>query len=240
MNSTLKKFSLKNILALLLVVLFSNMTVFAETVSAKMAASMAAPIQLDPVPISSVISYYTKKQATQKLTEDEANILKLSTLAQDVFEAKNFNVSPGLKTEQQKVEAVKLVHVGAIIINTIEQKQNWNESLSASNVQKLKESTEVLNRTISSSSYSWAWIQNQIGNKDEAKKILTASFDEAYTNVMKMTATYNRHASPLVQAERLSAALKPMSTDNENKSRESKIKEMRTHVSNIPDMQIMT
>lgn len=247
MNYTQKKLNLKTLFALLLVVLFAGASVFAKmAASAEMAAGRAGMAMADmaaPEPkivsrVSETISFYTDKQRKQKLSENEADILKLSVLAQDVFEIKDFMIPAYLKAEKEK--AITTVYVASVIQQAIEKKSDWDESLSAASFERVKENSELLKKSLNESSYSWAWINYQIGQKDIAKKILQSKFVGSYDNVMKLRHVYNHHASPMVEAERLFKALKPMSNDDENKTREDQMKKMRTHVSTLPDMQIMT
>lgn len=235
MNYTQNKLNLKTFLPLFLVVLFAS-----ETIFAKMAAdmSLAPPMQQQAFPVSDVISFYTKKQSTEKLNENEANVLKLSLLAQDVFEIKDFKIPAHLKTDKEK--AVTLNHVANMIQQVIEKKANWDEPLSNSSLEKIKESSDLLKKTLNESSYSWAWISYQMGQKHEAKKILVEKFQTTYAHVMKLKHVFNHRSSPMEEGERLAKALKTMSTDDENQTREDQLKKMRTHISTLPDVQIMT
>ncbi len=235
MNYTQNKLNLKTFLPLLLVVLFAS-----ETIFAKMAADMALapPMQQQAFAVSEVISFYTKKQNTEKLSENETNILKLSLLAQDVFEVKDFKIPAYLKAEKEK--AITLNHVTTVIQQAIEKKSNWDEPLSNSNLEKIKDNRDLLKNTLHESSYSWAWISYQMGQKQEAKKILAEKFETAYAHVMKLKHVFSHHTSPMAEGERLAKALAPLSTDDENKTREDQLKKMRTHISTLPDVQIMT
>lgn len=235
MNYTQNNLNFKTFLALLLVVLFTS-----ETIFAKMAADMflAPPMQQQAFQVSEVISFYTKKQNTEKLSDNEANILKLSLLAQDVFEVKDFKIPAHLKTDKEK--AITLNHVTTVIQQAIEKKSNWDEPLSNSNLEKIKDSSELLKKILNESSYSWAWISYQMGQKQEAKKILIEKFETTYAQVMKLKHVLSHRSSPMAEGERLAKTLKPMSTDDENNAREDHLKKMRTHISTLPDVQIMT
>lgn len=239
MNSTQIKLNLKTFLPLLLVVLFISETIFSDQAFSKMASMAPAP-PLKPFPAVNVINYYNKKQKTQKLTQTEADILKLTLLAQDVFEIKDFNLAQHLTTEKEKVESLTLINISMYIQQGIQNRPNWHAPLSSANLEKLKDSSELIKKTLTETSSSWAWVCFQIGQQAEAKKILTAKFENSYTAVMKMTAVYNHGTSPLKDSEDLAKHLKPMSTDDEIKSRDEQIKKMRTHISALPDMQIMT
>ena len=236
MNSTQLRSPLKKFLTLTLVLLGFSELIFAEA-SAKMAFAPTPPMQT--IAVSEVISYYSQRQQTQKLNPDEYNIRRLSELALDVFDVKFFSVPKHLTANKDKAEAVKLVNVAAQIIQAVEKKEDWSQ-ISQANSDKLNANLELLNRVLSSSDYTWAWIQHQLGKKQEAKEILASKFETTFTNVMKLKQTYNHQASPLSESERLAKALKPLSTDAENKAREEQLKKMRTHVSTLPDVMIMT
>jgi hypothetical protein len=236
MNYTHIKLNLKNLLAVLLVVLFTGETLFAESV----AADMAYYPPQQAVSVSETITFFTQKQNAKRLGPGEADILKLSKLAQDVFAIKDFYVSADLKKQEARFMAVSTHSIIGHIQEKIENTLKWDEQLSNANIEKIKENFELLKRNLDNTSFSWAWIQNQVGQKAEAKKILVTKFENSYTQVMKMKETYNHDVSPLRESERISDVLKSLSTAAENKTREEQLKKMRTHVSTLPDMQIMT
>lgn len=240
MNSTQIRSTFKTFLALLLVVLFTNQFVFAKRASSEAMASLASPQPQIAYLVSDAVSFYTKKQQKQKLSENEINILKLSLLAQDVFEIKDFLVYAHLSTEKEKIESITPTYIARAIQQTIEKKPDWESPLSNSNIEKLKENSELLKKNLNEASLSWAWINYQIGQKQEAKNILTSKFETSYAYVMKLQETYNHDRSPLHESERISKILKLMSTEDENKTREDQLKKMRTHVSGLRDVQIMT
>lgn len=236
MNSTQIKLVLKYFLAFLFVGIFRN-----EVVFAKMAAADFAPMQPEQAsPVSETVRFYTKKQRTKKLNLTEADILKLSLLAQEVFEINSFFVPENLSTEKTRVEAITSNYIAGLIQKSIEKKSDWDEPLSKANLEKLKQNSELLKKTLSDSSYAWAWINYQTGLKKEAKTILVAKFEAVYNHVMQIQAVYSHESSPLSESERIFKILKPMSDEDENKSREDQLKKMRTHISGLPDIQIMT
>lgn len=239
MNYTQNKLNLKTLFSFLLVVLFTNVTVLAKRASADMMAREAmAPMPTYASPVSETIAFYIKKQRTQKLNENEVNILKLSELAQDVFDIKNFMIAEHLKNEKEK--AITTAYIANAIQQAIEKKSSWDDALSGSKLELVKANSDLLKTSLNESSYSWAWISYQTGQKEEAKKILASKFETAYETVMKLQHVYSHRSSPMEEAERLAKPLKFLSTDDENKTREAKLKKMRTHVSTLPDMQIMT
>ena len=193
MNYTHIKLNLKNLLTVLLVVLFAGETLFAESVAADMA-------------------YSPPQQA----------------------------VSADLKKQEEKFTAVRTHSIIGHIQEKIENTLKWDEQLSNINIEKIKDNFELLKSNLDNTYFSWAWIQNQVGQKEEAKKILVTKFENSYTQVMKLKETYNHDVSPLRESERISDILKSLSTAAENKTREQQLKKMRTHVSTLPDMQIMT
>jgi hypothetical protein len=230
---------LKSFLALLLIVNFTTDTVFAK-MAAGAQASMAPPMPRESFAASKAVEFYTKKQRTEKLNSEETHILKLSLLAQDVFSIKDFSIPAHLSTESAKIKAINSMYIISLIRQNIDAKSNWDEPLSKENLEKIKANIEFFKNSANETSASSAWISYQMGDKQEAKKILATNFENSYTHVIQLKGTYGHRSSPLNEAERVSKLLVPMSTNDENKSREDKLKKMRTHISTLPDMQIMT
>lgn len=231
MNSTPIKLNLKTFLALPLVVILTSGASFAK---------MAARAPQKAVPITETIHFYTKKKSTTQLSPNEANILKLSLLAQDAFGIKEFSIPVALSTEKERVEAVTDRSIVNLIEQVVQQKSNWDEPISKSNLEKLKQNSELIKNTFNESSYAWAWVSYQNGLKKEAKNILAVKFEKNYTEVMQLKEIYAHQSSPLSEGENLIKVLNPMSTETEKKSREEQLKKMRTHISGLPDLQIMT
>lgn len=222
--------------------LTSVLTILLTSVSSQADEAMQdimAPEPVQSVSVSKPINYFTKRLQTKKTSPGDAEALKLSKVAQDVFEIKEFTVPANLKTEKEKMAAVTPEYVTEQIKYSIE-KKSWDEPVSSAKIEKIKADSSLLKKYLGETSYSASWINYQIGQKDEAKKNLSAMFEASYTEVMNLKETHNSYVSPLVESERIIRILKPLSTEKENKAREEQMKKMKTHVSTLPDISIMT
>ncbi len=201
-------------------------------------AKMAAPMS---VSASDTVSFYKSQQKTKKLSSEDSKKLNLALFARDFFDISEFFISGYGTTTEEKIKAVSLNSIARSIEMAIQQKSSWDNQKTASDLSKMKQAGELVKKALGKDSYVVAWFSYQNGDKGEAKSILSRAFDNSYNEVMKLKElTGFRNENPLQQAELTSKALIPMATDPENKSRELQMKKMRTHLSGLPNMQIMT
>ena len=136
---------------------------------------------------------------------------------------------------------MNLISIARSIEVAIQQKSTWDGQKAAGDPSKMKQAGELVKKALGKDSYAGAWFSYQNGDKAEAKSILSCAFDHSYSEIMKLKElTGFKSENPLQLAEATSKALIPMSTELENKSREAQMKKMRTHLSGLPNMQMMT
>lgn len=213
-----------------------------NTAFTKMAAdaSFGAPLPKTPVSVSEIVQHYTKKQQQKKLNESEITLLNLSVLAKDAFDVKNIFITRSPSQDKDKFEFITAGHLVSAIKEMVNSKTNWDDKLSDEKTEIFKKNIDFIKNNLGGSDASWAWVQYQMGSKAEAKSILSKIFSTSYETIMNMKHVYNHNNSPLQNSETWNNILKPMSTDSENKERDEQIKKMRTHISTLPDMMIMT
>lgn len=222
---------------------FIIMALFTTFCSADMAvmAKMAAPLSVTAI---ETIHYFKTLQKTRKLTADERDLLNLTEVARDVFGVSDiYLLSYGRDkngTAETKVNAVGAADVIRGIQSAVEGKTIWNQGLSKVDLGKVKLLENQIKNVSGENSYTWAWWVYQKGEKDLSKSILTKSFDQSYKETMALTRLVGKNSNYLQKAEAASKALIPMSSQNENKQNEQKLQKMRLHISDIPDLQIMT
>lgn len=209
--------------------------------NADMNVNMAEAKMAAPVMVSSkvTITYFEKQQKKRKLTPEESEIFGLTQIAQQVFEIKDFVTHGVASSDDDKAQNVSLSTVARAIQSAIELR-DWNQVLPKSDLDKVLKQRDLLKKVLGENSLTSAWLAYQSGDKDEAKKILNNGFTKSYEETMKLQHVYGHGAGPMYDGESFSKALTPFSTDSENKSRAEKLQKMRTHLSNLPDMQIMT
>lgn len=230
----MNKYNVQYFLFAFFIFLFGGAPVFSDMIAAKMAAPQ-------PTSVVDVVSFYKTEQAKRKLTSNEVEILNMALFAQEIFGIKEFNSYGYLPTAAEKAAAVKISAIVNSIQDAIQKRQSWDQNISARHKEKIKQKAGLLKKNLGEHSYSWAWIVYQNGDKKEAKMILDRSFEKSYAETMKLTEISGfQNTNPMYMADLLSKALAPMSTADENKSRDDKMLKMRLHVSGLPSMQMMT
>lgn len=200
-------------------------------------AKMQAP---QSISAKETIAFYKVKKKSDKLTPEEADTLKLAQLAQDVFGITEFYITGFPSSKEEQAKAVNLIAISNSIQNALQQKPSWDQKLSASDLEKVKQTSDLIKQALGEDSYAWAWVNYKKGDKAMAKKILNRGFDRAHAEVLKISELGFRNSNPLQSSEAISKALTPLSSKEENKSREEKMQKMRLHISSLPDMQMMT
>jgi hypothetical protein len=220
------------IIAPFLMAFFANADMSMNMAEAKMAAQVM-------VSSTATVGYYDKLQKQRKLTAEETEIFSLAQVAQQVFAVKDFTTYGGGQSDDDKIKNVNLSTVAQSIQAAIELR-DWNQALSNPDLEKAKKQRDVIKKALGENSLALAWLTYQAGDKAEAKNILNRGFTKSYEETMKLQHVYGHGSGPMYSGESYSKALTPLSTEQENKSRAEKLQKMRTHLSNLPDMQIMT
>ena len=200
-----------------------------------LAEKMAAPTM---VTATDTINYYNTIQKKRKLSSDETNVIKIVQIANDIFKIDDFVVD-GYYQESDKEKHLNPRAVARAIERSIKQIKNWDEPVATTDLIKIKSVEELIKTSLGADSYAVAWLTYKNGNIPEAKTVLNRGFDQALTNALKMDYIgFSDDGNPVQEAEFFSQALKPMSTEVENKSRAEKLRKAQVRASNLP--QIMT
>jgi hypothetical protein len=220
---------------------FSTLFLFILTTVLPIRPSFAKMQATQMIPAKEVTRHYKSEMTKGKLTADEVEIMKLATVAEEVFEVKDFSVSGYHSTKGEKVKSVRVFDIANSIQQAVQKKVNWNDALPKENLNTLKKEAALLKKALGENSLGWTWYLYQVGNKAKAQKILSSEFERVYLLAMKLTEISGfEGSSPSWEAESLYKALIPLSSENENKLREEKVQKMRLHISHLPNMQMMT
>lgn len=219
-------------LVLLFLVVSGN--AYADMIESKSRAKMAfaPPPQTYPISLTDVQLYYQGIKKTRPLNSEEAKIDHLTSVAATLKVTSITSMS-------QEVAHTNSTYISNAILTKIKEHPKWDMSLSASEVQSITPHLELLKTTLGEKSYGWAWFLKQTGKTAEAKQILTTLFDERCASVMKMTGTYNQQ-SPMHPVTEVEQALIPLLNEAEKSKVQNKIQDVKVHVSNLKDYQIMT
>ena len=205
---------------------------------AKMTNSMAARADFAPPPptytiaLSEVEAHYQALKKTRALNSEEAKVDNLISVAATLKVTSITSMS-------ETVAHTNSTYISNAILTKIKEHPKWDMSLSASEVQSITPHLELLKTTLGEKSYGWAWFLKQTGKTEDAKLILTNLFDERCASVMKMTGTYNQQ-SPMHPVTEVEQALLPLSTEAEKTKVQKKMQEVKVHVTNLQDYQILT
>lgn len=211
--------------------MFADMAVVAES-------KMAPPPMVE---LEKVIAHYKTKQKTKKLTDDETNILTLANAASEIFSVNHVQLRDySHNTDDQKFAAISSMDLSLEIQKALRAKPTWEPTLTGQQLEKVKQIEDLIKKDLAETSYAWAWIKYQQGDKKTPKAILSKLFNDTYEATMKMKHLGFRDSNPLYESTSMSKILTPLSSPVENKDREDKLKKMKVHISNMPDLQIMT
>lgn len=206
---------------------------------AKRAADMAAsrgafapPPITYPIPFSKVQAHFQGIKLARPLNAEESKIDNLISVAATLKVTSITSMS-------EDVAHTNVTYISNSILVKIKDHPKWDMSLSVSEVQSITPHLELLKTTFGEKSYGWAWFLKQTGKTAEAKQILTTLFDERCANVMKLAGTYNNQ-SPMMPIIEVEQALLPLSNEAEKSKVQKKIQDVKVHVSNLKDYQIMT
>lgn len=240
MNSQLNNYRAFFQLVIGMTFLFAPQGTFADAVQSRssVSAKMSRPPQ-SKVTVSELVAFYRTEQSVGKLTNDQSDILQLATLAKDVFGVEELYIEGSYPNVAEKAKSVRLYKVSEAIHSAIGQKEIWAQAISEGDRKKIKESAHLIKMSSPEDAYLNAWFAFQSGDKKQAKALLNQGFEKGYSEAMKLK-QIDSFGSPLQRVEVISKALTPLSSEDENKSRESKLQKMRLHVSQLPDLMMMT
>jgi hypothetical protein len=220
--------------------IFTAQATLADAVQSRssVSAKMSRPPQAK-VTLTEIITFYKAEQSAGKITKDQSEILQLATLAKDVFKVEDLYIEGSYPTAAEKVKSVRLFKISEAIHSALGQKNIWTQSISKNERKKISESADLIKKSSPDDVYVNAWFAFQLGDKKQAKALLNQGFEKGYAEAMKLK-QIDSFGSPLQRVEAISKALTPLSNEDENKLRESKLQKMRLHVSQLPDLMMMT
>ncbi len=178
--------------------------------------------------LESIISYYKKNSSVQK---DQIEVLQWAQFAKDVFGMNTLSMDTKKSADQvTKEDIIKGI---ATQITTLE----WTPIADTKVKQKLKDGQENLKIGFGPKSFSWAWVEFQLGRPGQSKQILQTLFEAEYKSVLALEEIgfgfrydYNNIKKPLLL----------LSTKEEQIEIQKKLKRIETHISNLPDSTILT
>ena len=203
-----------------------------DMMESKARASLAPPPPTYPIAVSEIHAHYQALKLTRPLNSDEADREGLTTVAVALKIEK-------VTSMNQTAAQADTPSIRNAILARIKENPKWDMQLTAVELQSITPQLELLKKNFGDKSYVWAWFLKQTGKTTEAKQILVTLFDERCAEVMKMKGTFNRQ-SPMLPVLEVEQALIPLSTEAEKSKVQKKMQEVKVHVTNLQDYQIMT
>ena len=192
------------------------------------------------VSIKSFVTHLDALAKTRKLNEQELQLKTLSDIAQNVLNAHYVSIY-GQEPEPESFSRVNLGSFKDCFLNSIHMQSDWKSNLSKAALEKITRNRVTLEKSFGLNSYTWAWFQLQLGEKESAKKSLNALYENEFLRVMALKdAVFGFGSTPMGEAEFIYKALSPMADNAEQEDLNQKMQKMKAHVSNLPQSKIMT
>ncbi len=178
--------------------------------------------------LEKIIKYYKTKPFKKT---SSPNILDWSLLAKNAVGVTQLVMSNRKTLEQVTVEDIVIGMVAKI--ESLEWKLLTDQKIK----QTLFKWRNTLKASFGENSFSWAWVEFQMGNKKNSKQILQTLFESEYQKIIQSQTrprgapfSYSKFMKPLLL----------LSTKEEKLDMQNKLKKIETHISNLPDLNILT
>lgn len=192
-------------------------------------AKMAAPLDTETAKVIEVL-----KAKGKKISAEEQQTLKLAQFAHDALGMKSIQHFNAREPAKMDASTMKTSLERAIM------NRDWDTPIKAEHKAYLTGHSAELVELFGEESYAWAWTRAQLGEQDLAKVILMKRFKSEHERVMKMTSAFRGYTQPLSEAEAIEKALMKKATPVQKTDIENRMREMKSHLSNLPDSGIVT
>lgn len=123
----------------------------------------------------------------------------------------------------------------------ISARPKWDHQITPAAKAMLIEKREDLNILFKGHPYESAWVLNATGDSKGAKALLKETFLRQHEQVMKMDKAISELGkSPLYHLDLTWKALFPLSSASERRELEEKMKKAQIHISNLPQVHVLT
>ncbi len=174
------------------------------------------------------------KAKGKKISVEEKYTLKLAQFALTSLGMTQIHHYDAREPEKMDVHFMKSDIESAVI------SREWDKPVTAEHKAFITGHSAELKSLFGEESFFGAWIHAQVGNTDLAKVILLKRFNLEYESVMKMTHIFRHSSQPLQEVEAIAKAVKSTATSPQKMDIENKMREMKSHLSSLPDSGIVT
>lgn len=213
---------------MLLFILFLNLTYAdMQRAASKGVPSFAADEMVAPqksIALSELKAHFTKASHQE--------ILKLIALC-EVLEVKTISSHGSSPQEVQSHDFAQAIR------EALKNLSNWEKKLTPQEIVVVDASQDTIKRHFTDQGIEWAWVLKQMGQAGESKSVLVKLFETKASELMgsRFLTRSEKQLSTLTMIDRV---LTPQSSPEENKARTQKLQKVKTHISNLPDVTIMT
>ena len=194
------------------------------------ASSSAEMVATQDMPVDAIIKVLNREAKT----EQQRQVLSLTKFAANALAIKKVETIQGQTPEQVNVSAVREAIRRAIYARA------WDQKIAPQEVAYLSQNRDFLKTTFGAETNTWVWMSHQIGESAQIKDQLLARYEAEFKRVMRMVEQPFFGGSPIIEAEAILAALKTQITPEQKSEIENKMRQMKAHVSQIPDSGIVT
>lgn len=193
-------------------------------------AIKADMMAMQDMPVEAIIKALSRKAKT----EPEGQVLSMAKFASSALAIKTIETIQGQTPEQVQIWAIKESIQKALYARP------WDQKIPAQEEVYIAKNRDFLMATFGAETHAWAWMRYQIGERDQAKEQLLARYESEFKRVMKMEEQMPFGGNPMGEAEAILAALKKQVTPEQKSQMENKMRQMKAHVSQLPDSGIVT
>jgi hypothetical protein len=145
-------------------------------------------------------------------------------------------------TAVEGLRRIDASHVAGDITCAIQLSPKWEFKLAIDDLAFIKKNRDIFEKSFGSHSYGWAWVLFQLDEKAKARQVLLDDFAVQYRLIMALdengTAPGSDPPLTLVQFEQ--QALEKLLDKKQNNEIADKMQKLRTHLSNLPEVLILT
>ncbi len=183
-----------------------------------------------------------KRKNGSSITTGEQSLLSLVSIAQLVFDLKEFATWGNVGSGAVLPENVSIFQRDLIssIHKQIESQKFWEKKLTLDQENTMKRFATHVHFDQNDDAYVVSWFEYLNGKKGLALERIKKSFDEDYNRAMKMTAIgFDRH-NPLSAAQEKFKVIQTLASKEETEVFSDKLRKIKTHISKLPDHRAMT
>lgn len=184
-----------------------------------------------------LIAHFQKQAAAKE--PNAAEILRLLHFGRDAIGISEYRLCPQ-RTFEDTVKDLNEWRIKSTWLSFIGQKSAWANPLPSSAQEKLKSEKQFLMKFFGEKSFGFAWVLQMTGDQVAAKALLQKVFNSEADSAMKMREWSRSFGDASSELQQIYDALASVSTADELKAYEKRLKKVKVHLSSLPNSLLMT